>query len=156
MKHFLSALFALTLFISCTSTDKDYTTTPPKDYSAENDKEIIDYLAKNNLTAQKSESGLYYIITEPGTGKQPTETSSVTVAYKGYLTNKKTFDESVNGSTFPLNKVIAGWREGIPLFKEGGSGILLIPAHLAYGGNSVGAIPAGSVLIFEVKLISVN
>ncbi|MRX68156.1 FKBP-type peptidyl-prolyl cis-trans isomerase [Flavobacterium resistens] len=155
MKHFLSALFALTLFISCTSSDKNLNT-PPKDYSAENDKEIIDYLAKNNLTAQKTASGLYYIITEPGTGKQPTATSSVTVAYKGYLTNKKTFDESVNGATFPLNRVIAGWTEGIPLFKEGGSGVLLIPAHLAYGDNNVSTIPAGSVLIFDVKLISVN
>lgn len=155
MKHFLSALFALTFFISCTSSDKNLNT-PPKDYSAENEKEITDYLAKKNLTAQRSESGLYYIITEPGTGKQPTATSSVTVAYKGYLTNGKTFDESVNGATFPLNKVIAGWTEGIPLFKEGGSGVLLIPAHLAYGSNSVGSIPAGSVLIFDVKLISVN
>ncbi|WP_426484138.1 FKBP-type peptidyl-prolyl cis-trans isomerase [Flavobacterium sp. 2] len=155
MKHFLSALFALTLFISCTSSDKNLNT-PPKDYSAENDKEIIDYLAKNNLTAQKTASGLYYIITEPGTGKQPTATSSVTVAYKGYLTNKKTFDESVNGATFPLNRVIAGWTEGIPLFKEGGNGVLLIPAHLAYGSDSVSTIPAGSVLIFDVKLISVN
>ncbi|MTH18092.1 FKBP-type peptidyl-prolyl cis-trans isomerase [Flavobacterium sp. LC2016-01] len=156
MKHLLSALFALTLFISCNSSDKDLNT-PPKDYSAENDKEIIDYLAKNNLTAKKTESGLYYIITEPGTGKQPTATSSVTVAYKGYLTNGKTFDQSTTaGATFPLNKVIAGWTEGIPLFKEGGNGVLLIPAHLAYGDNNVGSIPAGSVLIFDVKLISVN
>ncbi|WP_431245197.1 FKBP-type peptidyl-prolyl cis-trans isomerase [Flavobacterium sp. P21] len=96
-------------------------------------------------------------MTEPGTGKQPTATSSVTVAYKGYLTSGKVFDQSTSsGATFPLNRVIAGWTEGIPLFKEGGSGMLLIPAHLAYEDKSVGTIPAGSVLIFDVKLISVN
>ncbi|MEN2413844.1 FKBP-type peptidyl-prolyl cis-trans isomerase [Flavobacterium mesophilum] len=156
MKKLLATLFTVTLFISCTSSDKDYTTTPPKDYSAENEKEITDYLAKNNLTAQVSESGLHYIIKEPGTGKQPTGTSTVTVSYKGYLTSGKVFDENVNGATFSLSRVIAGWTEGIPLFKEGGSGVLLIPAHLAYGSNSVGSIPAGSVLIFDVKLISVN
>ncbi|KAF2332500.1 FKBP-type peptidyl-prolyl cis-trans isomerase [Flavobacterium daemonense] len=156
MKKLLTALLTLTLFISCTNSDKDFTTTPPKDYSAENEKQITDYLAKNNLTAQRSDSGLYYIITEPGTGKQPDATSSVTVAYKGYLTNDKVFDQSVNGATFYLSKVIPGWIEGIPLFKEGGSGKLFIPAHLAYGDYNVGAIPAGSVLIFDVKLISVN
>ena len=156
MKKLLFTLFTLTLFISCTVSDKETSTTPPKDYSAENEKEITDYLAKKNLTAQRSDSGLYYIITEPGTGKQPTATSSVTVAYKGYLTNEKVFVESINGATFPLNRVIAGWTEGIPLFKEGGSGVLLIPAHLAYADRSTSSIPAGSVLIFDVKLISVN
>ncbi|WP_431242706.1 hypothetical protein ACQ9BO_23465 [Flavobacterium sp. P21] len=55
MKKLLATLFTLTLFISCTGSDKDINTAPPKDYSAENDKEITDYLAKNNLTATKSE-----------------------------------------------------------------------------------------------------
>ncbi|TDP02479.1 FKBP-type peptidyl-prolyl cis-trans isomerase [Flavobacterium sp. 245] len=156
MKHFLSALFALTLFISCSSSDKDLNA-PPKDYSAENEKEITDYLAKNKLTAQRSDSGLYYIINEQGTGKQPTSSSTVTVAYKGYFTNGNIFDQSSSaGISFPLNKVISGWTEGIPYFKEGGSGVLLIPSHLAYGSYSRPGIPAGSVLLFDVKLISVN
>ncbi len=94
MKKLLTALLALTFFISCTNSDKDFTTTPPKDYSAENEKEITDYLTKNNLTAQKSDSGLHYIINEPGTGKQPNASSSITIIYKGYLTNGKTFDQS--------------------------------------------------------------
>jgi FKBP-type peptidyl-prolyl cis-trans isomerase FkpA len=157
MKKLLTALFALTLFVSCTVSEKEPTTTTPKDYSVQNEKEITDYLAKNNLTAKVSATGLHYIITEPGTGKQPNVNSTVTVAYKGYLTTGKVFDQSTaDGATFPLNKVIAGWIEGIPLFKEGGSGVLLIPAHLAYGDYSTSAIPAGSVLIFDVKLITVN
>jgi FKBP-type peptidyl-prolyl cis-trans isomerase len=52
-----------------------------------NEEEIAAYVAKNKLNAQRSDSGLYYVINEAGTGKQPTATSNVTVAYKGYFTN---------------------------------------------------------------------
>src|SRR6187431_3416034 len=97
MKHLLSALVALTLFISC-GKNKEVTNEPVTettvDYVAKNDKEITDYLAKNNLTAEKTESGLYFVIKNPGTGAQPTATSNVTVAYKGYFTNGNVFDES--------------------------------------------------------------
>jgi len=55
-----------------------------------------------------------------------------------------------------LTNVIQGWQEGIPLFSEGGSGILLIPSALGYGNQSIGNIPANSVLIFEVTLINVD
>jgi FKBP-type peptidyl-prolyl cis-trans isomerase FkpA len=65
-------------FISC-SKEKE------ADYVAE--EEIAAYVAKNKLNAQRSDSGLYYVINEAGTGKQPTATSNVTVAYKGYFTN---------------------------------------------------------------------
>ena len=157
MKKLLATLFTLTLFISCSSSDKDAPVSPPKDYSAENDKEITDYLSKNNLTATKSTTGLYYIINEPGTGAQPTASSKVTVAYKGYFTNGSVFDQSsASGLTFPLSEVIKGWTEGIPYFKEGGNGVLLIPAHLGYGSYANAKIPAGSVLIFDVKLLKVN
>ncbi|WP_264563534.1 FKBP-type peptidyl-prolyl cis-trans isomerase [Flavobacterium sp. N3904] len=152
MKHLLSALLALTLFISCTK-DKEATV----DYVAKNEQEIKDYITKNKLTAQRSETGLYYVINEPGTGAQPTATSNVTVAYKGYFTNGTIFDQSdAKGISFGLNQVIKGWTEGIPHFKTGGSGILLVPAHLGYGSYDYSSIPGGSVLIFDVKLISVN
>lgn len=149
MKYILSAL-VLTLFMSC-SKDKE------TDYVAQNEQEISAYVAKNNLNAQRSDSGLYYVIDEPGAGAQPTATSSVTVEYKGYFTNGSVFDAGKPGGlTFGLNQVIKGWTEGIPYFKEGGSGILLVPAHLGYGSNDSGSIPGGSVLVFDVKLISVN
>lgn len=152
MKHLLTALFTLTLFISC-SKDKEANI----DYVAKNELEIKEYIAKNNLTAQRSDSGLYYIINEPGTGTQPTATSNVTVAYKGYFTNETVFDQSsAAGISFGLNQVIKGWTEGITYFKPGGSGVLLVPAHLGYGNYDYRSIPGGSVLIFDVKLISVN
>lgn len=152
MNHILSTLVAITLFISC-SKDKASNI----DYTAKNEQEIKDYIAKNNLTAQKSDSGLYYVINDPGTGTQPTAISNVTVAYKGYFTNGSVFDQSsAAGISFGLNKVIKGWTEGIQYFKTGGSGILLIPSNLGYGNKNSGPIPGGSVLIFDVKLISVN
>ena len=152
MKQLLSTLLVLTLFISCSKDTKTVA-----DYTAKNEQEIKDYLAKNNLTAQRSTSGLYYIINEQGTGTQPTAASNVTVAYKGYFTNGNVFDQSkAEGISFGLNQVIKGWTEGIPYFKAGGSGVLLVPAHLGYGSYNYGPIPGGSVLIFDVKLISVN
>lgn len=158
MKHVLSALVVLTLFISCNKKEATpETTAAVVDYVVKNDKEIIDYLAKNNLKAEKSDSGLYYVITDPGTGTLPTAASNVTVAYKGYFTNGTVFDQSgPEGISFGLSQVIKGWTEGIPHFKAGGSGILLVPSHLGYGSTDMGPIPGNSVLVFDVKLISVN
>lgn len=149
MKNLLFIL-AIILFTSC-SKEKEI------DYVAKNEEDIIAYIAKNDLNAQKSTSGLYYVINEPGTGAQPTSTSNVKVAYKGYFTNGSVFDaSSAAGISFNLQQVIKGWTEGITYFKEGGSGILLVPAHLGYGNNDYSTIPGGSVLIFEINLISVN
>lgn len=119
------------------------------DTESANDDEIVTYLANNNLTATKTDSGLYYIIEKEGTGVNPTSDDTVTVAYKGYYTNEFIFDESsVSGISFSLQGVIQGWTEGIPYFKEGGSGKLLIPSSLGYND--------GLVRIFDVDLISVS
>ncbi|MBS7233278.1 FKBP-type peptidyl-prolyl cis-trans isomerase [Flavobacterium psychroterrae] len=157
MKYILTSLLALTLFISCNSDKEKSSEQQETDYTVENEKEITDYIAKNKLTAVKSDTGLYYVINEPGTGKQPTATSNVTVVYKGYYSNGNVFDQSKpEGLSFGLNQVIKGWTEGIPHFKEGGSGILLVPSHLGYGSFDSNGIAGGSVLIFDVKLIKVN
>jgi FKBP-type peptidyl-prolyl cis-trans isomerase FkpA len=155
MKHLIPALLALTLFISCVKKKTENADTTI-DYVAKNEQEIIDYVAKNKLNAHKTDSGLYYVINEPGTGTQPTPSSNVTVAYKGSFIDGKVFDESSAGISFGLDQVIKGWTEGIPYFKTGGTGILLVPAHLGYGNNDYSSIPGGSVLIFDIKLISVN
>ena len=154
MKSTLLALVSL-LFVSCFPDLKSDIETQPVDYTVQNEKEIVDYIAKNNLNAQKSDTGLYYVITEPGTGKQPTANSDVRVAYKGYFTSGKIFDQNASGISGDLYKFIKGWTEGIQYFKEGGSGVLLVPAHLGYGNGRPG-IPGGSVLVFDVKLIAVK
>ncbi len=123
---------------------------------AEKDDAIIQqYISDKGLNATKTTSGLYLVIDTPGTGLQPTTTSTVKVAYRGYLTNGNEFDESVDGITFGLQGVIRGWTEGIPYFKEGGSGKLLIPSALGYESQAQSGIPANSVLIFDVELIKV-
>lgn len=126
-------------------------------FKVKNEKEIKKYIIDNELDAQKTESGLYYIIEEEGEGLQPTANSNVTVAYKGYFTNGSRFDVSKDdGISLSLNNVIKGWKEGIPYFKEGGKGKLLVPSHLGYGSEYYNGIPAGSTLIFDINLIKVN
>ncbi|MGL1889697.1 MAG: FKBP-type peptidyl-prolyl cis-trans isomerase [Reichenbachiella sp.] len=147
---YLVLVSSLFLFLSCADEDE-------KDYTAQNEKDILAYIAENDLDAQRSESGLHYVIYEPGAGAAPNASSNVTVAYKGYYLDGSVFDESTStGISFGLGQVINGWTEGITYFKPGGSGILLIPAHLGYGNNDSGRIPGGSVLIFDITLISVN
>lgn len=152
MKYFpfVALLF---LFVSCNGDKK----AEKIDFKAQNEEEISKYIADNKLVAQRSDSGLFYIIDDAGTGAQPSAASNVTVAYKGYFLDGSVFDESdAQGISFGLQQVIKGWTEGIPYFKEGGNGLLLVPAHLGYGSFDKRGIPGGSVLIFEVKLLSVN
>ncbi len=132
-----------------------------KDQMEVDTNKIEEYLEDNNLTAEKTEDGLYYIINEEGTGARPDITSEVTVHYKGYVLNGDIFDSSYDSGkkiTFPLANVIQGWQLGIPLFREGGSGTLLIPSHLGYGeyppNGSV--IRKNEVLLFDIELFDVN
>ncbi|MCE3228886.1 MAG: FKBP-type peptidyl-prolyl cis-trans isomerase [Bacteroidetes bacterium] len=124
---------------------------------AEEDDYIIrDHITRYGWNAQSTGSGLYYFIQSPGTGTQPSSSSTVKVKYTGTLPDGTVFDQSSQqGATFSLNSVIKGWQEGIPYFKEGGKGYLLIPSALGYGSQATGKIPANSVLIFEIELIDV-
>ena len=108
------------------------------------------------LTSSKTDEGLHYIISQQGTGEFPNSISNVTVAYKGYYTDGSVFDESTtSGVTLNLQNVIEGWTIGIPKYREGGNGILLIPSALAYGTSGSGSVPGNTVLIFDVHLIAI-
>ena len=121
----------------------------------------------NFLTENKSKagvkttaSGLQYLTTKEGTGKQPQATSVVKVHYTGKLVDGTVFDSSVQRGEpieFPLNQVIPGWTAGLQLMKEGGKATLYIPSNLGYGAQGVpGTIPPNSTLIFDVELIEVK
>ena len=136
--------------ISCVNDDVE--TIPPQ-----TEQDIINFLEENNIDAERTSNGLYYIIEEEGTGENPTQSSNVTVAYRGFLLNGTVFDQSPqSGISFDLDRVIAGWTLGIPLFKEGGRGKLFIHPVLGYGNNPPPGIPQSAVLIFDIHLISVN
>lgn len=105
-------------------------------------------------------SGLQYQMLEEGSGAQPTAASNVTVNYRGTTIDGQEFDSSYKRgtpATFPLNRVIAGWTEGLQLVKEGGKIRLFIPSNLAYGARQAGpAIGPNSTLLFDVELLKVE
>lgn len=107
-----------------------------------------------------TESGLQYEVIEPGNGPKPTLEDKVKTHYHGTLINGNVFDSSVERgepSTFPVNGVIQGWQEGIPLMSVGAKYKFYIPQELAYGTRAMGPkIPGGSTLIFEVELLEIN
>lgn len=121
----------------------------------------IDFLAENAKKegVKVTNSGLQYKVIEEGTGASPGATDLVTVHYKGSLINGEVFDSSEGGEpiSFPLNRVIPGWTEGLQLMKEGGKCNFYIPYELAYGERGAGqVIPPYSALIFEVELIKIG
>ena len=102
-------------------------------------------------------SGLQYKVLTPGSGAPPNATDEVTVNYKGTLMNGTEFDSSYKRgepAKFPLNHVIPGWSEGVGLMKPGAKYQFWIPPQLAYDLHSPPGIPPGSLLVFEVELIS--
>ena len=128
------------------------------------DKAIVDYLAKNNLTgkAQKTENGVYYIITQDGTGPQPQRGDAVTIHYTGKLLDGKVFDSSQKtGQPIQLQigvgMVIPGWDDAILKLKKGTKATLVIPSTMGYGPQgSPPAIPGNAVLVFDVDLVNVQ
>jgi peptidylprolyl isomerase len=106
--------------------------------------------------AKRTPSGLAYKVIKPGTGKEhPTAASAVTVHYTGWTTDGKMFDSSVTRgqpATFPLNRVIAGWTEGVQLMVEGEKTRFWIPENLAYKGQR----PPLGMLVFDVELLKIQ
>lgn len=143
-----SLIVTCTTLMSCRKSD---------DQAQRDDDLIRSYLAENGLEATRTGSGLYYLISEQGTGPFPTLDSRVRVVYKGYLLDGTVFDETdPAGLEFNMREIIAGWQEGLTYFREGGKGKLFIPSKLGYGNQKVGNIPANSVLIFDIFLLKVR
>ncbi len=122
-------------------------------------KEGEDFLSKNGQRPEvtTTESGLQYEVLVAAEGPKPSSTTSVTVHYVGKLISGEMFDSSVDRgqpATFPLNRVIPGWTEGLQLMSSGAKYRFFIPYDLAYGSRGAGqSIPPFSTLIFDVELL---
>jgi FKBP-type peptidyl-prolyl cis-trans isomerase FklB len=105
-------------------------------------------------------SGLQYLVLKEGTGKKPGPTDEVEVHYHGTLTDGTVFDSSVDRGTpitHPVNGFIEGWKEALPMMKEGAKWRLFVPSKLAY--QQRGAPPKigpNETLIFEIELLHVK
>ena len=118
---------------------------------------IQEYLQKNGMTGfNKTTTGIYYKISTPGTGSPITADSTVTAKYTGKLLNGTVFDKSESGASFLLNGTIQGWRQAVPLIKEGGSMRIVVPSSLAYGMAGNANIPAFSPLDFDLTVTEVK
>jgi len=111
---------------------------------------------------KKTESGLRYQIIQEGNGAKAEKGKSVSVHYKGQLTDGTVFDSSYKRNApidFPLGvgQVISGWDEGIQLLKVADKARFVIPSHLGYGSRGAGGvIPPDATLIFDVELMNVK
>jgi FKBP-type peptidyl-prolyl cis-trans isomerase FkpA len=109
---------------------------------------------------EKTASGLIYESLKDGTGAQASRDASVQVHYRGTLSDGTEFDSSYKRgqpATFPLNRVIPCWTEGVGKMKEGGKAKLICPPEIAYGARGAGsAVPPNATLTFEVELIKVG
>ncbi len=128
--------------------------------AAANLKEGQDFLAVNKTKEGITElaSGLQYEVLVMGNGAKPLSSNEVTCHYHGTMIDGSVFDSSVqrgSPASFPLNRVISGWTEGLQLMPTGSKWRFFIPSHLAYGDRQITAqIGANSTLIFEVELLS--
>ncbi len=125
--------------------------------------EAMDAKMKEHIgNATKTASGLYYEVTEKGSGPKPNKGQTVSVHYAGYLLNGQKFDSSFDRNQpiqipIGVGQVIPGWDEGIMLLNEGSKAKLIIPPHLGYGSQGAGGvIPPNAILIFEVQLMKIH
>jgi peptidylprolyl isomerase/FKBP-type peptidyl-prolyl cis-trans isomerase FklB len=106
-------------------------------------------------------SGVQYKVIKagPGISRHPTPEDIVTVVYEGSLVNGQVFDSSARNpsgdATFPLKGLIQGWVDVVQQMKEGDEWMVWIPPSLGYGAKPKGPIPANSVLVFRLKLVSI-
>jgi FKBP-type peptidyl-prolyl cis-trans isomerase FkpA len=105
-------------------------------------------------------SGVKVTHTTVGTGANPKPTDAVKVNYRGTLADGKEFDSSYKRNapaTFPLNRVIPCWTEGMQKMKVGGKATLTCPSATAYGDRGAGgAVPPNATLTFEVELLAIE
>lgn len=155
MKKLSFVLLIGSLFVNC-SKKCDYdacaVVAPSSEIAA-----VQSYLSSNNITATQHCSGVFYVVDNPGSGKQPNGCSTVSVNYEGKLTNGSVFDQTNgNPAVFDMSGLIRGFTNGTLQIKKGGKVRVYVPPSLGYGSQARPGIPANSILIFTIDLIDVQ
>ena len=133
---------------------------------AQDDQTLTEYFEKKQIAATKTKSGLYYVISQAGSGKNSLRGQTVTVNYTGRLMDGTIFDSNLDPQfkhvtplTFSvgMGQVIKGWDEGLMLMNKGTKGTLYIPSGLAYGERGMPpTIPPNAILVFDVELLNIE
>lgn len=149
-----------------------------KEQTAKDSVAIESYLGKNNLTAQRTETGVYYVITTPGKGENGKSEQLAKVNYTGYTLNGEYFDTSVKAVaiekglydaerekyvpyapydvTIDRTQVIKGWHEALKVLNKGSKATVFIPSALAYGSAGKNQIKPNEVLVFELEVVELK
>ena len=147
----LTIFLGITMFSLASAKSADENKAEGEAFLAENSK-------KSDVTV--TATGLQYQVLKQGEGAKPSASDNVTVHYEGTTIDGNVFDSSYkrgDPATFPLNRVIAGWTEGVQLMQEGSKFRFYIPAELAYGARGAGRdIGPNAALIFDVELIKIQ
>jgi peptidylprolyl isomerase len=162
---FIQALVAATLFVSNTLPPAAQTPTAKRKAVVVTQRATKPTKARRKTgtssLVKTTPSGLGYIITRRGEGREPRSGEKVMVQYTGVLGNGVKFDSSLDrGQPFVFElgagHVIKGWDEGIAKLRVGDQATLIIPPQLGYGAKGIGVIPPYATLIFIVELVGIK
>lgn len=117
------------------------------------------YVAENQLSAEQTEDGIFYQITQMGHGNLPLSGDYLQVNYIGKLLDGTVFDQSEVGEPFVFQlgyrQVIMGWELGLTNIPVGSKATLYIPAELGYGKTGAGkAVPSDATLVYEIEVLN--
>jgi FKBP-type peptidyl-prolyl cis-trans isomerase len=126
---------------------------------AQGQKDSDKFLAQNKKKpgVKTTASGLQYRVLQKGNGPRPTRDDSVSITYRGMLSDSSVFDSASIPRSFSLQKIIPGLAEGIQLMNQGSEYVFVVPPNLGYGKSGMPpVIPPNSALIFDVTLVSIS
>lgn len=148
MMKLLGILLGVAVLFSC-STYSD-------EQKNEFDTKIEKYLKKKGIKCERSDSGLYYKIINPGEGELIQYKDVVSFTYTANLLNGKLVDQKEEPIEYPVEELIGAWKEIMMKLRPGGKAYLVAPPQLGYGEHKLDEIPPNSILIFEMEVTAVK
>ena len=132
----------------------------PRTQAERDNNAILNYLMDEGIAMQRTPSGFYYQIIEPGAGDLIEWGDWLSVHYRGYTLDGKEVDSSYKKGKpldFYVGNMVPGWNEGLQLLRPGSKAFFVLPSHLAYGEKGYpNVIPPHTVLAFELEILSVE